>query len=110
MSEFERRMLAAARGEDFEEEPTPVAQEATQPKTTVYSGTYDSFFETLNDDEKSEFHSLFVNRLKGDFGLPVYQVGGDNSEFFSNVFRALGKFRKYISSGLLNKIYEYTNK
>ena len=113
LSDFVRSLLAAARGEDTaaeEEKPEKPAEEPAPQSKTVYSGNYDSFFESLTDEEKTEFHTLFINHMKGDFGLPVYKIGEDNSEFFGKIFGALGKFRKYISTGLLSKIYNYANK
>lgn len=127
MNEFERRMLALAKGET----PEPAAdaetapQETEPPETTELSESggdtryvqqsifdtnpvYDSFMGTLNARERAEFTELFILGGAGvhDY-LPPYVAGGDNRLFFELFFVRLGKFRKEISEQLLDKIYAY---
>ncbi len=120
LSAFERQMLAMARAMAEENESAPQgapaqpaqaaqAAPAQAEQTGKYANGYDSFIETLTEDEKSEFHALFINHVKGDFGLPTYVIGGDNQEFFGRVFGAIPQFNKYISPELLDKIFDYGN-
>ena len=113
-------MLAMARAMAEENESAPQgapaqpaqaaqAAPAQAEQTGKYANGYDSFIETLTEDEKSEFHALFINHVKGDFGLPTYVIGGDNQEFFGRVFGAIPQFNKYISPELLDKIFDYGN-
>jgi hypothetical protein len=73
---------------------------------TVYNGPTDSFIETLSDEEKVEFHKVFIEKSKGTtLDLPDYVLEGENQEFFSKVFVRLSSFRDMLTSGLLHKIY-----
>lgn len=70
----------------------------------------DAFINGLSPAEKDEFDRLFISRIYGENKrLPVYQVGGDNREFFSKVFVFIGRYRNVISDGLLEKIYNQSN-
>lgn len=123
MSEFENRMAALARGEMPEaEQPAPAAPQAPAPayapqpapqpaqQQLIYGQyVYDPFFNSLSNDEKKEFGDLFIGLVHGNFGLPVYEIGGNNEEFFRHFFVYLGKIRPYISTGMLEKIYNYIN-
>lgn len=135
MSEFERRMLELVRGgaetapaaEAASEAapatgteaapvaaPAPVEAPAESPaeaktEESAANYVYDPFFNSLSNAEKDEFGDLFIGKKKGDFGLPVYQIGGDNTAFFKNFFVYLGKFRPYISSAVLGKVYKHIN-
>ena len=91
--------------------PQPQPQPQAQPAAPAYShGPYDEFLSTLTDEQRDQFTAVFINKVHGDFGLPEYQVGGDNKQFFSKVFAALGKFRPYISPELLDKIFDNVHK
>lgn len=126
VSEFERRMAALAKGEAPEEPAPEPVQEAmpfpafgvrqAQPKQPSYFDpntqyTYDPFINTLTAQEKNEFGDIFIAGKFGDLNyLPAYVIGGNNEEFFHKVFIYLGKFRKNISSELLEKLYVYISK
>lgn len=70
----------------------------------------DAFINSLTPQEKDEFDRLFISRIYGENKrLPMYQVGGDNREFFSKVFVFIGRYRNVISDGLLEKIYNQSN-
>jgi hypothetical protein len=76
----------------------------------VYNGPTDKFMDTLTDEEKIEFHQVFIEKSKGTLPrIPDYVIGGNNSEFFPQVFIYLGKFRNILSSNLLAKIYKQLN-
>ena len=129
MSDFERRMLELVRGNatetpaetpaaETEALPAPIATPAETPvaetpaETTEESNAnyvYDPFFNSLTTAEKDEFGDLFIGKKKGDFGLPTYKIGGDNTTFFKTFFVYLGKFRPYISSAVLGKVFKYIN-
>ena len=73
--------------------------------------SFDPFIASLDNDERNEFTDLFIMRFKGDMPeIPSYEVGGNNSEFFHLIFIYLGKYRDRISSKLLSKIYQFSNK
>ena len=107
MSEFERRMADLASGveETPAEEPAPVEEDVP----VEYEGMeQDHFLETLTPQEKNEFGDLFIANKHGMFSaLPPYVIDGDNRAFFSRVFIYYGKFRSYISTSLLEKLYNY---
>lgn len=138
MSEFERSMAALARGIAPEAPapapsapapasaaPVPFAAHgkkgapvrAPQPaaaQPAAYDASqylYDAFINSLTPREKNEFGDLFIANKYGDLAyLPAYVIGGDNSEFFSKIFIYLGKFRRHISSELLDKVYSYVSR
>lgn len=128
ITEFERRMAALASGAQPEAvPPAPMGAEPAQPSyfygprqpqpvrqqlgyfevNTQY--TYDPFINTLTPQEKNEFGDIFIAGKYGDLRgyLPPYVIGGNNDEFFHRVFIYLGKFRKNISSELLEKLYSF---
>lgn len=121
MSEFERRMQALAKGEapaEEAEQPESVkyVYRAGQARSSATSGdfaeagqyTYDPFFGKLTAREKNEFGDLFISNKYGiQSYLPAYVIGGNNDEFFRKVFIYLGRFRRYISAELLDKLYRY---
>jgi hypothetical protein len=73
----------------------------------TYKGPVDSFIKKLNNNERIEFSKLFIDKSAGEIAdIPEYIVGGDNKEFFSNVFIYLGRVRSLVSDGLLNKMYK----
>ena len=91
----------------YQPAPQPAYQQpATQPQQEY---AYDAFMTSLTGPERTEFCDLFIAKTKGDFGIPAYVIGGDNTAFFRKVFVSLGKFRPYITDGLLDKIYSYAN-
>ena len=76
----------------------------------VYQGPTDEFMRKLNNNEKIEFSTIFIEKRKGDIGkVPDYVIGGDNKKFFSAVFIYLGRMRSIVSDGLLNKMYKELN-
>lgn len=86
----------------------PAAPYYDTPATAGY--VPDAFLNGLNAAERDEFTKLFISRIYGENKrLPVYTVGGDNSEFFAKIFVFMGRYRNVISDGLLEKIYEYSN-
>ena len=129
LSAFERKMIVLAEQglpEDHpetEEEPaaepvtfTPrhaLKKEEEEPEQSIYdfeNCTYDPFISSLTNREKNEFGDVFIANKYGALSyLPVYVVGGDNSEFFRKVFIYLGRYRKNISSSLLDKMYQQIN-
>jgi membrane protein implicated in regulation of membrane protease activity len=77
---------------------------------TVYNGPTDKFMDTLTDEEKVEFHQVFIEKSKGNLPrIPDYVIGGDNNDFFPQVFIYLGKFRNILTPSLLAKIYKQLN-
>ncbi len=73
--------------------------------------SFDPFIASLDNDERNEFTDLFILRFRGDMPeIPSYEVGGNNAEFFHLIFIYLGKYRDRMSSKLLNKIYQFSNK
>ncbi len=121
MSDFEKEMLSLADGE----EPAPKAAEplsapayapayppapAYRP-VPVYSDpstqyTYDPFINELSPEEKDEFGDLFIACKSGKFSdLPVYHIGGDNTEFFDKVWIRYGMYD--MSPSLKDKIFSY---
>jgi hypothetical protein len=72
-----------------------------------YDGPTDDFIETLDDDQKFEFKDTFLDKNKGTIsGLPDYQVGEENKDFYENFFIYLGSLHKTVSDGLLQKVYQ----
>lgn len=96
--------------------PQPVADEQVHTIVykvrTMYNGPTDEFIETLSTDEKIEFAKVFLEKSKGEIprGVPDYEVGGDNDDFFAAIFIHLGKTRVLVSKELLKKFYVYINK
>lgn len=80
-------------------------------KEALFEGKEDAFIATLSKEEKYEFVDLYVLKAKGEMaGIPVYEIGEENKEFFSKVFVYLSRYREKISSSLLAKIYDYSQK
>lgn len=139
LTDFERDMAAIAKGERTARKaerrsdytpPVPPPQPQTpvfrpnlskepprrpQPApSTVYDATqytYDPFINSLTAQEKNEFGDIFIaNKFGANAYLPSYVIGGDNREFFTKVFIYLGRYRDFVSVGLLEKMYAYVNK
>lgn len=94
-------------------EPKPVAtgeddEVEAKPISFVHANGVDSLYQELNDAEKAEFRKFYIDPGV-DHKVPYlqYVVGGDNSQYFSNVFYYMSRYRKIISIGLLTKIYEH---
>lgn len=125
LSDFAKRMMVLA-----DEDDRPVPQQPAQAQTArvpapvpaeaeasgvhteeahSYVGPHDSFIDSLTDSEQKEFREIFIEKKHGDLGLPKYEAGKDNKEFFTKVFSALGKFRPYASNGLLDKLLANAN-
>lgn len=111
VSDFARRMMVLADepAQTPAKQVAPVAYKSVQPVQVdetprTYVGPHDAFIDTLTDREQTEFNDLFIEKKYGDLGLPAYEVGKENKEFFTRVFSALGKFRPYASTGLLDKL------
>ena len=82
-----------------------------QPAAPAPGTNIDSFYETLTAAEKAQFEDLFINCVLGENKrLPRYVIGGDNSEFFKKVFIFIGRYRAYISTGLLEKLYNFATR
>lgn len=80
-------------------------------KEALFEGKDDAFIATLSKEEKYEFADLYVLKTKGGMaGIPTYEIGGENKAFFSKVFVYLSQYREKISSSLLAKIYDYSQK
>ncbi len=92
----------------FYDEPEP----AEQPEEEKSSGVHiDPFVDKLTDKERAEFFDVFVNRNRGAIGtIPVYEINGDNSDFFLSVFIHINRTREMCSESLLSKIYNEINR
>ena len=92
--------------------PTMAAANGTQPDlATLVGNGFDPFMSTLSPMEKSEFIDLYILRCRGLMPeIPGYVVGDTNKDFFNYVFIYLGQHREKISSGLLQKMYDYSMK
>ncbi len=92
---------------------TPYGRQPYPPQPPVpaydYGGsqyTYDPFITTLTAEEKNEFGDLFIARKRGTFGdLPVYRIGGDNTEFFNKVWIRYAMYD--MTPQLKDKIFNY---
>lgn len=74
---------------------------------TIYNGPTDSFINKLNNNERIEFAKVFLERSQGNLNvIPNYNVGGENSKFFSCVIIYYSRIRDLISDGLMNKLYQ----
>ena len=82
--------------------------------SSVYDNTqytYDPFINSLTPQEKNEFGDIFIaNKFGANAYLPAYVIGGDNREFFTKVFIYLGRYRDFVSVGLLEKMYAFVNR
>ncbi|MDE7257055.1 MAG: hypothetical protein K2N50_03765 [Clostridia bacterium] len=93
--------------------PLEVEPEPAEPTPTVYiyGGATDEFMETLNDNEKVEFVELFIKKSKGKVnGVPDYEIGADNSDFFPAVFVHINRYRNIVSDALMTKMYKQLGK
>ncbi len=126
LSPFEKRMLAFTQHseeeeltETPEEEPPfpPYVRPAPAPEfrpVNVYTDpstqyTYDPFINELTPEEKNEFGDLFIACKSGRFGdLPIYKIGGDNTEFFDKVWIRYGLYD--MSPKLREKLFNYLKK
>ncbi|MGN1373548.1 MAG: hypothetical protein ACI4VK_05860 [Candidatus Coproplasma sp.] len=71
------------------------------------SQSIDPFIDKLTDEERAQFYDVFINRNKGKFSsIPVYQINGNNSDFFPSVFVHINRMRILCSDSLLSKIYK----
>lgn len=89
--------------------PAPVAV-APAPAVNDYydSKAFDAFISTLSAEERNQFTELFILKYKGEMaGVPDYNVGGDNKEFFQKIFINLGSLRERLSDDLLEKLYQF---
>ncbi len=89
-------------------EPDLAAQSTV---ASLLGSGFDPFLITLNEKEKNDFVDIYVLKCKGIMPeIPGYVVGGDNKDFFNKVFIYLGQYREKIPAGLLNKMYEFSQK
>ena len=94
----------------LETEPEPANAEPT-PTVYIYGGATDEFMETLSDNEKVEFIELFIKKSKGKVnGVPDYEIGADNSDFFPAVFVHINRYRNIVSDALMTKMYKQLGK
>ena len=79
-----------------------------KPITFTRKGSSDTLFDELGSDEQEEFRRFYIDPGV-DHKVPYlqYVIGGDNSQFFSNVFYYMSRYRKVISISMLTKIYEH---
>jgi len=65
----------------------------------------------LDDAQKIEFVQVFLEKKKGQIkGIPDYEIGHENENFFPSVFIHINRAREVVSSGLLEKIYKRIGK
>ena len=90
-------------------EPVVYHANVNRSPALVYDGPTDEFIDTLTVEQKIEFSKVFFDKSQGTLpaGMPDYEVGESNKDFFPEIFIHLGKFRSMLSSGLLRKIYLY---
>lgn len=94
----------------LETEPEPENDEPT-PTVYIYGGATDEFLETLSDNEKVEFIELFIKKTKGKVnGVPDYEIGENNSDFFPAVFVHINRYRNIVSDALMAKMYKQLGK
>ena len=113
--------VPAAASEDLPYVYTPPVYAAKEEKKTdggepevyspvIYNGPTDEFINTLSNEQKVEFARVFIERQNGNLGfIPDYVVSGKNDRFFNNIFIYFARLRAIVSTGLLNKMYEYCN-
>ena len=93
--------------EEVEEEPAP-APAATADYDYYNSKSFDPFIATLTTEERASFTELFILKYKGELkNIPDYEVGGDNKNFFKQIFINLGAIRPFLPDDLLDKIYQF---
>ncbi len=76
-------------------EETPVAEKRR---------TGDSFIDGLTAEEQQNFFKVFLNRRKGEYGIPAYKPGGNNKAFFEGVFVHFHEVRDQLDLGLVEKL------
>lgn len=110
--EFVAPVQEEVKQEEKQVQPEPEVHTIVYNVKTVYNGPTDEFIETLSTDEKIEFAKIFLEKSKGEIpkGVPDYEVGGNNEDFFPAIFIQLGKTRQLVSKDLLKKLYVYLNK
>lgn len=103
--------------EDEEEPETEEPKTQTEERTyvynyrAIYNGPTDDFMDTLDDAQKIEFVQVFLEKKKGQIkGIPDYEIGHENENFFPSVFIHINRAREVVSSGLLEKIYKRIGK
>lgn len=70
--------------------------------------TYDWFYDSLNDTERTELINLFIYKeLPRSYLLPEFVIRGDNFEFFRIFFENVEIFAKNVSPNLLLKMRLY---
>ncbi|MGN0812009.1 MAG: hypothetical protein ACI4MQ_00670 [Candidatus Coproplasma sp.] len=78
-----------------------------ETQTAQETVSIDPFVDKLTDEERAQFFDVFINRNKGKFSsIPVYQLNGNNSDFFPSVFVHINRMRNLCSDSLLAKIYK----
>ena len=100
--------------EDTVEEPAVVTQAEDnsfnlfgESQTAEEPESIDPFVDKLTDEERAQFFDIFINRNKGKFSsIPVYQLNGNNADFFPAVFVHINRMRNICSDSLLAKIYK----
>ncbi len=110
--------ISEAEQPSFSESAQPVYTAPQQPYATPYSAMpvptmqgNDYFYASLTPDERKQFDDLFIHCVLGEnTRLPRYVVGGNNTEFFRKVFIFIGRFRAYISTSLLEKLYTHASR
>ncbi len=114
-SPFAQEMIALAQQSSQPQEapapqpqlqPAPAAAPVRKVSAPAANEPFDPFVSRLEDGLREEFCTVFVEQRYGSFGVPAYQLGGENEGFFNAVFENLGKFREKVSTKLLMKIYD----
>ena len=65
------------------------------------------FYESLNDDLKSEFKKLFIDQGPAHLANDLnYTIGQENPEFFAKVYQNIYDYRRVISLPLMKRLHQ----
>jgi hypothetical protein len=90
--------------------PVNIEEEAGMEDVTFFDQAIledKTFYASLTPQQKTEFNEFFIlDHPRHLVKSLQYTIGGNNSEFFANVFKYIFQYRRMISLGLLRRLLD----
>ncbi len=90
--------------------PVNIEEEAGMEDVTFFDQAIledKNFYASLTPQQKTEFNEFFILEHPRHLVKALqYTIGGNNSEFFANVFKYIFQYRRMISLGLLRRLLD----
>ena len=102
--------VTPAKKQVIKKAPVNIEEEAGMEDVTFFDGTIledKNFYASLTPQQKTEFNEFFIlDHPRHLVKSLQYTIGGNNSDFFANVFKYIFQYRRMISLGLLRRLLD----